>query len=160
VAEGTLIEVYPTSQCHGGYAHASSWPQAAETLAMPGPAVIGAFPFGQPEANAFFYGDYAVIATIGFIDPPKNAGAIFVGKGGITGIHVGCASTADALIEQYGLGPEVDFDALSPALAPSTGGGSSGPSAPVTLAVALGVIAAALLGVGLSRRHTYAAEPP
>jgi hypothetical protein len=158
IPEGALIDVYPTGTCHGGYAHAASWPGAAATLATPGPHVVAVFEYGVSESSdAFFYGDFVILATIAF-GSPENVGGIFVGDGGITGIHVGCGMTVDEFAEAYNLGPQLGADALSPplvpALAPSTGGGSSGPAALVTLAVALGLIAATLVGVALARRHS------
>jgi hypothetical protein len=157
--DGTLVDGFPRANCEGRYFQPHELEGVAEFLAAPGLEVVAVYPYpGDGHQSSLFYGDYLVV-TSG--SPPGRARGVFIGNGGIAGTDGGCTADVETYIEFWGLSEPVDLDALSPATAPSTGGGSSGPSAPVTLAgvlavvvAALGMLATALLGAGLARRRS------
>jgi hypothetical protein len=108
-AEGTLVEVFPSAVCEGFYLRSDEVQPIIGELANAGPEVLAAYRYGPPSPEAFFYGEFVAVATIGGGPPPQNGGGVFIGEGGITGLAYGCAQTAVEFAQFWGLTEQVDL---------------------------------------------------
>jgi hypothetical protein len=151
--EGTAVEVFPAAVCEGFYLRRDEMQSVIDALANAGPEVVAVYRFETPSADAFFYGEFVAVATIGGAPPPQNAGGVFIGEGGITGLARGCAQTAEEFAQFWSLTEQVDLGE-----APATPTATAQPTAPPTATVA--ATALPPTGFGQQNDGTRSSDPP
>ncbi len=108
---GTPVEVFPVARCEGFYARPDALQDVINVLANPGPQVVSVYQYHPIDINPnpFLYADFVAVVTFGAAAAPRNAGGVWIGNGGITGVDLGCAQTPSEFAAFWNLQNPIDL---------------------------------------------------